>query len=178
MCSRAYALERDRWMLPIWLHFTSAYLGFCANELRLCPTGVVSYSQQKAIQGFQRGKDKNNGSHPNRLSHDRLASQVLVSQENAAMFVALSRSYKSQRPWKSTCIQDATLMSMNNFGYLRTTLTIHITSTVLTGKRSFHLRKLNVGDYEAWDLKWKWMDKRLLISFSILFGLLTKYALL
>lgn len=66
----------------------------------LMTSGAVSYSQQKGIQRFQLGKDKNNGSHPKKLSHDGLVSQVLVSRESTAMFVALSRSYKSQRPWK------------------------------------------------------------------------------
>lgn len=76
------------------------------------------------------------------------ASQVLVCQESAEIFVALSPSQKKPDILESTSVQDAMLMWMNNVGYLRMTLMIHNISTVQTGKRSFRIRKLNVGtDY-------------------------------
>lgn len=72
------------------------------------------------------------------------ASQVLVCQESAEIFVAWSPSQKKPDILESTSAQDAMLMWMNNVGYLSMTLMIHNISTVQTGKRSFHIRKLNV----------------------------------
>lgn len=56
---------------------------------------------------------------------------------------------KKPETLESTCAQHATLILMNNFGYFRMTLTIHVISTLLTGKSSSHQRKLNVDDYEV-----------------------------